>query len=527
MPSKAKHLLFQNEAREKLKEGINKFADAVAVTLGPKGRNISVDSSFQPIELSKDKKTVMKNLELKDSFANVGLQMAKNAAEKMQTTLGDGSISTVVFLKALVNHAILSMQAGHSASSIKNGMEKALQAILQNIDKQASKVRSTKQIRQILDACVGEDQQAANILTTCFGEVGMSGIISIEKASCTETSVELTRGMQFSSGYKSAYFCTDSEKMHVELQEPLILLTDQKITSIHDILPLVQSIATTKQTLLIVAEDVEGNALSTMVVNKIRGSLSIAAIQIPKDSEKHTFLEDLAVYTGATVLSEKLGNSLRTATANCLGKAELAIVEKDRTIILATKQAQKGAERKIQLLEKEKKKSKSDFEKDQLQKRIHQFQSIVAKVEVGGATASEIEQKKQLYEKALQITRASIEQGIVLGGGISLLKATSDLKKLKLEKQEKLGAEIVGLACEEMLRQISKNAGYDPSVTVETVLKKGKSYGFHMISEKVEDLKKAGIFDPVKVIKDSLSLAVSICGSILLSETLIADLEEE
>lgn len=528
MSSNPKELIFEEEARQKLFLGMKKLADVVACTLGPKGRNVGLEKSWGAPTITNDGSSIVRDFELKDTFENMGVSIIKEAVQKIKEKCGDGTTTGTLLLKTLVEFGLKVVSAGASPISLKRGMEKAVDAILKELDRLAIPVKGQQEIIDVAAVSASSNKEIGETIAKAIERVGRTGVITVEEAKGTETTIEIVEGMQFDRGYMSSYFCTNAEKMLVEMNNPSILLVEKKITSVHDLLPLLQSIASTGKELLIIADDLEADVLSTLVVNRLRGTLRIAAVKAPGFGDnRKAMLQDIAVLTGATVISEERGTNLREADASVLGQCEKVVVSKETTTIVSTAGDKEAIQARISQLEAEMKKATNEYDKKKLDERKAKLSGGVAQIRVGAATEPELKNKKQAFEDSLNSTRAALESGIVPGGGVALLRASEVVKKLVLEGDEMLGAKIVIQACETPIRQIVANTGFDSSVIVTEVLKKGFSFGFNAVTEKVEDLVAAGVIDPVKVVKDALRYASSSAGITLISEVLIADVKEE
>jgi len=529
MSSQPKEILFEEDARQKLREGIDSLADVVAITLGPKGRNVGLQTSWGAPKITNDGNSIVKEIELKDQFANMGVSLAKEVASKIKEKSGDGTTTGILLLRALVQNGMKNITSGSSPIALKRGLEKALEKTLAEIDKMAIAIKEDKEIRNIAIVSASGNEEIGDVISESLKKVGRSGVITIEEGKTTETVVEIVEGMQFDRGYISSYFATHAETLAAELKNPLILITDKKISSIQEILPILQTIAATSKELLIIAEDLEGDALSTLVINKLRGTLKVVAVKAPGFGDKRkALLEDLAILTGGTVITEETGLNLREATADLLGSAEKIIVTKEHTTIINGKGAPKKIQARIKQIDGEIKEATSSYDSEKLEERKAKLQGGVALVRVGAPTEPEMKQKKQLFEDSLNSTKAAIDQGIVPGGGIALLRASHAISKLKLDKEEMIGAEILLQACYAPFRQIVANAGHDSSMLLDQILSaKHPAIGFNALTEKVENLLESGVVDPAKVVKNSLSHAVSMACVVLLSEALIGNAPEE
>jgi chaperonin GroEL len=527
--AQAKDILFEEDARLKLREGIDKLADVVAVTLGPKGRNVGLQSSWGAPKITNDGNSIVKDIELKDPFANMGVNLAKEVASRIKEKSGDGTTTGILLLRALVQNGLKNITSGTSPIAIKRGMDKALEKVLAELDKMATPIKEDTEILNAATVSASGVEEVGETIFEAIKKVGKAGVITIEEGKTTETAIEVVEGMEFDRGYASAYFVTNAETLTAELKTPLILITDKKVSSIQELLPLLQTIAPTGKELLIIAEDIEGDALSTLVINKLRGTLKVSAVKAPGFGDRRkALLEDIAILTGATVITEDMGMSLRDANADLLGKAEKIVITKDSTVIINGKGSGKKIAARIAQIEKEAADATSSYDKEKLEERRAKLGGGVALIRVGAPTEPEMKQKKQLFEDSLNSTRLALEQGVVPGGGVALVRAASACAKLKLDKEETVGSEILLMACYAPFKQIVTNAGHDSSTLLNEILQaKKSSTGFNALTEKVEDLMIAGVVDPAKVVKNCLTYAVSMAGVVLLSEALIANAEEE
>ncbi len=530
MSSTAKEIIFEEYARAKLREGIDKLADVVAITLGPKGRNVGLQSSWGAPKVTNDGNSIVKDIELKDPFANMGVSLGKEVAAKIKEKSGDGTTTGILLLRSLVQNGLKNITSGISPISIKRGMEKALEKVLGEIDKMSIAIKDDKEILNAAIVSASGLREIGETIFEAIKKVGRSGVITIEEGKTTETSIEIVEGMQFDRGFISSYFVTNAEKLIVEMNNPYILITDKKISSIQEILPLLQTLAPASKELLIIADDLEGDALSTLVINKLRGTLKVCAVKAPGFGDKRKdLLEDIALLTGSTVITEEAGLSLRElSNTDLLGKADKIIITKEHTTIINGKGSGKKIASRIKQIEKEIQTTTSSYDKEKLAERKAKLQGGVALIRVGAPTEPEMKQKKQLFEDSLNSTRCAIEEGIVAGGGIALLRAAHSILKLKMEKEELIGAEILLQACYAPFRQIVANSGHDSSVYLDKVLSsKNPYFGFNAVTETVEDLMESGVIDPAKVVKHCLSHAVSMAGIVLISEALIANAPDE
>ncbi len=523
----AKELIFEEEAREKLREGIEKLADVVGVTLGPKGRNVGLQASYGAPSITNDGNSIVKDIEFKDQYLNMGASMAKEAAAKMKEKCGDGTTTTILLLNALVQNGLKNISAGASPIGLKRGMDKALEAIHKELDALSIPIKNDQETKNIAIVSASGNEEIGTYISDAIKKAGKGGVITIEEGKTTETSIEIVEGMQFDRGYMSAYFCTNAENLSVEMHDVKILITDKKISSVQEILPLLQGVASTAQELLVIADDIEGDGLSTLVINKLRGTLKVCAVKAPGFGDRRkALLEDIAILTGATVVSEETGMVLKEASVEVLGEAEKIVITKEKTTVIVGKGDPEKIKARVKQLEAESKNSESPYDKEKIDERKAKLSGGVAVIRVGAPTEPEMRQKKQAFEDSLNSTKAALEEGIVPGGGIALLRA-SRATKLKLLGDELTGAQIVLKACEAPFRQIILNTGLDGSVILEQVLAGEVNFGFNAQTEKVEDLLVSGVVDPCKVEKNALQLAVSSAGIILLSEVLIGNAPDE
>ncbi len=526
--TKAKDIVFEEDARNALRDGIDQLADVVAITLGPRGRNVGLQATWGSPTITSDGNSIAKDVELKDTFRNMGVSMGKEVAAKIKEKAGDGTTTGIILLRALVQGGVKNIASGANPTAIKRGMDKALERVVKEIDAMSVAVKKGEDTRNIATVSASGHAEIGEKIAECFQKVGKTGVVAIEEGKGTETTIELVDGMQFDRGYLSAYFATNAEKLIVEMTHPSILITDKKITSVQEILPILQHIATTGQELIIIADEVEGDALSTLVVNKLRGTLKVAAVKAPAFGDRRkAILEDLAILTGASLVTEDKGLVLREAGADILGKADQILIDKEKTTIVGGKGNSKEIKARIAQIDAELAKTTANYDREKLEERKAKLQGGVAVIKVGAPTESEMKKKKQMYEDSLNSTRSALEEGIVPGGGVALLRASRACNQLNLSKEEEVGAQILLKACEAPFKQIVTNTGYDSSVILDEVLKKEKSFGFNANTERVEDLLKCGVIDPAKVVKSSLAHAVSMAGIVLLSEALIANAEEE
>ena len=528
MTASAKEIIFEEQARQKLYQGMKKLADVVVCTLGPKGRNVGLEKGWGAPSITNDGSSIVRDFELEDTFENMGVSIVKEMVQKLKEKSGDGTTTGTLLLKMLVEHGLKNVSSGASPIGLKRGIDKAVEAILKELERLATPVNTKEEIANVASVSASSNREIGETIAEAIEKVGREGVITVEEGKSTETTIEIVEGMQFDRGYLSAYFCTNNEKMTAELANAAILLVDGKIASIHDLLPLLQTTASTGRQLLIVAEDLEGDVLSTLVVNKLRGTIRVVAVKSPGFGDnRKAILQDIAVLTGAIVVNNEAGISLKDAGVDVLGSCDSVLVTKDHTTIVSTNGKKEMLAARIRQIEAEIKKSTSDYDTKKLQERKAKLSGGIAQIRVGAATEPELKNKKQSYEDSLNSTRAALEAGIVPGGGVALLNAAFAAKGLALEGDELLGARIVIKACEAPIRQIITNSGKDASLVVAEVMKQGMPFGYNANSEKIENLIKSGVIDPVKVVKNTLLYASSSAGVTLISEALIADAKED
>lgn len=526
----AKDIKFDVEARDSIKRGVDALANAVKVTLGPKGRNVIISKSFGAPQVTKDGVTVAKEIELEDALENMGAQMVKEVASKTNDLAGDGTTTATVLAQAIVKEGLKNVAAGANPMDLKRGIDKAVQAIVANLEKQTTKVgNSSEMIKQVASISANNDDVIGDLIAKAFGKVGKEGVITVEEAKGTETYVDVVEGMQFDRGYLSPYFVTDTEKMQTELENPMILLYDKKISSMKDLLPILEPVAQQGKSLLIIAEDVDGEALATLVVNKLRGSLKIAAVKAPGFGDRRkAMLEDIAILTGGTVIAEERGFTLENATIDMLGSAETVTIDKDNTTIVNGAGKKDDIKGRVNQIKSQIESTTSDYDKEKLQERLAKLAGGVAVLYVGAASEVEMKEKKDRVDDALHATRAAVEEGIVAGGGVALVRAIEVLKKLTTDTlDEATGINIVAKAIESPLRTIVENAGGEGSVVINKVLEGKKNFGYDAKSETYVDMLKAGIIDPKKVTRIALENAASVAGMILTTECALVDIKEE
>jgi len=526
----AKDIKFDIEARDGLKRGVDALANAVKVTLGPKGRNVIIGKSFGGPNVTKDGVTVAKEIELKDPLENMGAQMVKEVASKTNDLAGDGTTTATVLAQAIVKEGLKNVAAGANPMDLKRGIDKAVEAIVADLGKQAKEVgSSSEKIKQVASISANNDEVIGDLIATAFGKVGKEGVITVEEAKGTDTYVDVVEGMQFDRGYLSPYFVTNPEKMNVELENPYILLYDKKVSSLKELLPVLEPVAQSGKPLLIIAEDVDGEALSTLVVNKLRGALKIAAVKAPGFGDRRkAMLEDIAILTGGTVIAEESGYTLENATIEMLGTAEKIAIDKDNTTIVNGAGNADLIKNRVNQIKSQMETTTSDYDREKLQERLAKLAGGVAVLYVGAASEVEMKEKKDRVDDALHATRAAVEEGIVAGGGVALLRAKSVLDKLKADNaDEATGIQIVARAVESPLRTIVENAGLEGSVVVAKVAEGKGDFGYNAKTDEYVDMLKAGIIDPKKVTRVALENAASVAGMILTTECALVEIKEE
>ena len=526
----AKELHFDVDARGSLKKGIDQLARAVAVTLGPKGRNVVIDKKFGSPTVTKDGVTVAKEVELDEPMENMGAQMVKEVATKTSDDAGDGTTTATVLAQAIFREGIKSVTAGINPMAIKRGIDKAVESVVADLEKLSVPTQGKKEIAQVGSISANSDQEIGDLIADAMEKVGKDGVITVEEAKGLATELETVDGMQFDRGYLSPYFVTDPEKMEAGLEDVHILIHDKKISAMKDLLPVLEKVAQTGNPLLIIAEDVEGEALATLVVNKLRGTLKVCAVKAPGFGDRRkAMLQDISVLTGGKVISEEVGFKLENAVLSDLGRAKRIVIDKDNTTIVDGAGAEKDIQGRIQEIKAAIDKSTSDYDSEKLQERLAKLAGGVAVINVGAATETEMKEKKARVEDALHATRAAVQEGIVPGGGVALLHSQAKLKKLKLaDPDEQVGANIVMRALEEPMRCIAGNAGVEGSIVVEKVrTSKDKNYGYNAQSDVYEDLVAAGVIDPTKVTRAALQNAASVAGLLLTTECVVVEKKED
>ena len=526
----AKDIKFDIDARDGLKRGVDKLAEAVKVTLGPKGRNVIISKSFGAPQVTKDGVSVAKEIELEDALEDMGAQMVKEVASKTNDQAGDGTTTATVLAQAIVKEGLKNVAAGANPMDLKRGIDKAVEALVADLEKQAKKVgNDSDKIKQVASISANNDDAIGDLIAKAFAKVGKEGVITVEEAKGTDTYVDVVEGMQFDRGYLSPYFVTDTDKMIADLENPYILLFDKKISNLQEILPILEPVAQSGRPLLIIAEDVEGQALATLVVNKLRGGLKIAAVKAPGFGDRRkAMLEDIAILTGGTVISEERGFSLENASLDMLGTAETVTIDKDNTTIVNGSGNASDIKARVNQIKAQIETTTSDYDKEKLQERLAKLAGGVAVLYVGAASEVEMKEKKDRVDDALHATRAAVEEGIVAGGGVALVRAKKVLEKLATESlDETTGVQIVAKAIESPLRTIVENAGGEGSVVIAKVLEGKKDFGYDAKSDQYVDMLKTGIIDPKKVTRIALENAASVAGMILTTECALTDIKED
>jgi len=525
----AKEIVYDQKAREALLKGVNTLADAVKVTLGPKGRNVILEKTFGSPNVTKDGVTVAKEIELEDKFENMGAQMVKEVASKTSDVAGDGTTTATVLAQAIYREGAKLVAAGHNPMELKRGIEKAVETVIEELKKQSKPTKDQKEIAQVGTISANNDETIGNIIAEAMSKVGKEGVITVEEAKAMETTLEIVEGMQFDKGYISPYFVTNPEKMEAVLEEPVILINEKKISTMKDLLPVLEQVAKMGRTLLIISEDVEGEALATLVVNKLRGTLKVAAVKAPGFGDRRkAMLEDIAVLTGGQMISEELGIKLETIGLKDLGSAKRVVIDKDNTTLVDGAGEKKEIEARVKQIRTQIEETTSDYDREKLQERLAKLVGGVAVINVGAATESEMKEKKARVEDALNATKAAVEEGIIPGGGVAFLRAIPKLAELKLEGERQFGVKIVSKALEEPIRWIANNAGHDGSIVTEKVRSGKGNFGFDASKEEyLNDMMEAGIIDPTKVARTALQNAASVASLLLTTDAMIAEKPKE
>ena len=524
----AKDVRFSDDARARMLRGVNILANAVKVTLGPKGRNAVLEKSFGAPTVTKDGVSVAKEIELKDKLQNMGAQMVREVASKTSDVAGDGTTTATVLAQAIYREGSKMVAAGHNPMELKRGIDKAVTAITESLTKLSKPTKDPKEIAQVGTISANGDTTIGKLLAEAMDKVGKEGVITVEEAKSLETTLDVVEGMQFDRGYLSPYFVTDAERMEVVIEDGYILISEKKVSNMKDLLPVLEAVARQQKPLLIIAEDIEGEALATLVVNKLRGILHVAAVKAPGFGDRRKeMLKDIAILTGGQVIAEELGLKLENVTLSDLGRAKRISIDKDNTTIVDGAGKKDEIKGRIETIRKQIDDTTSDYDREKLQERLAKLVGGVAVIKVGAATEVEMKEKKARVEDALHATRAAVEEGIVPGGGVALIRAQAALETLTLDAEQRVGANIVRRAIEEPLRQISTNAGVEGSIVVDKVRNGKDGFGYNAASDTYEDLIKAGVIDPTKVVRTALQNSASVAGLMLTTEALIAELPKE
>ena len=524
----AKMISYSSKARQSMLDGVNILANAVKVTLGPKGNNVVLEKSFGSPTVTKDGVTVAKAIELEDKFQNMGAQMVKEVASKTSDVAGDGTTTATLLAQAIYNEGQKLVAAGANPMALKRGIDRGVTAVVEQLQKLSKPTRDKKEIEQVGAISANNDDKVGKLISEAMEKVGKEGVITVEEAKSMETTLEIVEGMQFDRGYLSPYFVTNAEKMEAALEDPYLLIHEKKITVMKDLVPLLESIAKSGKPLLIIAEDVEGEALATLIVNKLRGTLKVAAVKAPGFGDRRkAMLEDIAVLTGGQVISEDLGVKLENVTINDLGKCKTIKIDKDNTTIVDGAGSKSAIEGRVKQIRTQIEETTSDYDREKLQERLAKIIGGVAVINIGAATETEMKEKKARIEDALNATRAAVEEGIVPGGGVALVRCIKALENIKVTGEEKNGVAILKRALQEPLRQIAENAGYEGSVVLNKVLEGKDDYGFNAQTENYENLLASGVIDPTKVVRFALQNAASVSGLMLTTEAMITEKPEK
>jgi len=525
----AKQLFFNTSARDQLKKGVDALADAVKVTLGPKGRNVIIDKKFGAPTITKDGVSVAKEIELEEPIENMGAQLVKEVASKTADNAGDGTTTATVLAQSIFGVGIKNVAAGANPMDLKRGIDKAVSAVVKQLQADSKQISTSKEIAQVATVSANNDEEIGTMISNAMDKVGKDGVITVEEAKGTETEVKTVEGMQFDRGYLSPYFVTNTEKMEAELEQPYILIYDKKISSMKELLPVLEPVAQSGKPLVIISEDVDGEALATLVVNKIRGALKVAAVKAPGFGDRRkAMLEDIAILTGGTVISEERGFKLENATVDMLGRAEKINIDKDNTTIVNGAGDAAAIKGRVAEIKAQIDKTTSDYDREKLQERLAKLSGGVAILYIGAATEVEMKEKKDRVDDALHATRAAVQEGVVVGGGVALVRAAEALNDLKgLNEDEDTGINIIRQAIESPLRTIVSNAGGEPSVVINKIRENKGNYGYNARTDVYEDLFKAGVIDPTKVTRLALENAASIAALLLTTECVVADMKED
>ena len=524
----AKQIKFDADARQKILAGVEKLSAAVTSTLGPSGRNVILDKKFGSPQITKDGVTVAKEIELADPFENMGAQMVKEVASKTNDVAGDGTTTATLLAEAIYREGLKNLTAGANAMALKAGIDKAAAAVTEAIAKQSKKVKTADEIAQVATLSANGDEEIGKMISEAMDKVGKEGTITVEEAKTLESSLDVVEGMQFDKGYLSPYFVTDAESMECELENPFILLFEKKISSLQDMLPLLQTVAKSGRPLMIIAEDVEGEALATLVVNRLRGTFQVCAVKAPGFGDRRkAILEDIAILTGGTLVSEDIGVKLENVGVDMLGRAKKVVVDKDNTTIVEGLGKSADIKARVEQIKKQIEETTSDYDREKLQERLAKLAGGVALIKVGAATEAAMKEKKDRVDDALHATRAAVEEGIVPGGGVAYLRAQKSIDALKLEGDEAVGAAIIARAIEAPLRKLVANAGQESALVVANVKKATGTNGYNVRTGEYTDLLKAGVVDPAKVVRSALQNAASIAGLLLTTDCMVTDIPEK
>ena len=524
----AKDIRFSSEARNALKAGVDKLANVVKVTLGPRGRNVVIEKKFGGPTTTKDGVTVAKEVELEDYMENMGAQMIKEVASKTSDVAGDGTTTATVIAQAIIHEGLKNVAAGANPMDVKRGIDAAVKVVVEELKVQSKELPGKTEIAQVAKISANNDPEIGDLIADAMEKVGKDGVITVEEAKSTDTSLEVVEGMQFDRGYLSPYFITDSESMETVLEDVYLLIHDKKISNMKDLLPILEKVSQAGKSLLIVAEDLEGEALATLVVNKLRGTIKVCAVKAPGFGDRRKeMLQDVAVVTGGTVISEDQGYKLENATISYLGEAGRVVIDKDNTTIVSGSGEVDMIKARINEIKVQVEKSSSDYDKEKLQERLAKLSGGVAVLHIGAATEIEMKEKKARVEDALHATRAAVEEGIIPGGGVALLRAIPKLKKMKISDDKMIGVRIVMRSLEEPVRQIAANAGHEPSIVIQKILEGKGDFGFDANKEEYVNMIDAGVIDPTKVTRVAVENAASIAGLMLTTEAIIADIPEK
>lgn len=524
----AKQILFDEEARQSLKRGVDTMADAVKVTLGPRGRNVLLEKSFGAPEITNDGVTIAKEIELEEAYENIGAQLLKDVATKTNDDAGDGTTTATLLAQSIIHEGIKNVTAGADPMQLKRGIDKAVKAVVDELKKHSREVKSREDVRQVATVSSNNDEEIGELIAEAMDEVGQDGVITVEEAKGAETTLDVVEGMQFDRGYLSPYFVTDADNMETVLEDAYLLINDGKFSSANDLIPILQKVSQMGRPLLVIGEDVEGEALATLVVNKIRGTLNCAAVKAPGFGDRRkAMLGDIGVLTGGQVISEELGIRLENVVVGMLGQADRVVIDKDTTTIIGGEGKEEAVDRRVQQIRRQIEETTSDYDREKLEERLARLSSGVAVIKAGAPTETELKERKARVEDALSSTRSAVEEGILAGGGVALLRAASALDSLELDGDQATGADIIRKCLEFPMRHIVENAGLDGSVVVNEVKDMEYNFGLNAITEKYEDMIESGIVDPTKVVRSALQNASSIAGLLMTTETLVSEIPEE